>query len=62
MIAHHEHRRSSDCTCTMSALEPDDNCPVHTGGEWPPRCEVCGQYMSWPNYYNGEIAGISESS
>ena len=46
----------------MSALEPDDNCPMHAGGEWPPRCEVCGQYVNWPNYSHGEIAGISESS
>lgn len=31
--------------CSIQALEPDEECPVHGIGEWPPRCVYCGQYM-----------------
>jgi hypothetical protein len=41
----HECRRSSTCCCSMSALEPDESCPIHGAGEWPPRCEICGKFM-----------------
>jgi hypothetical protein len=29
----------------MTALEPHEDCPIHSLGEWPPRCEICGQFI-----------------
>jgi len=43
----HVHKRPSWCCCSTTALEPDDDCPTHTSGEWPPRCELCGQFMKF---------------
>lgn len=44
----HECRESRTCCCSQQATEPDWNCPIHGDGEWPPRCEVCGKFMRWP--------------
>ena len=44
----HVCRQSTTCTCSIVGLEPDEECPVHGGGEWPPRCETCGRLMPWP--------------
>lgn len=41
----HECKESKLCSCSMTALEPDEECPVHGAGEWPPRCCVCGRYI-----------------
>lgn len=41
----HEHRESKTCSCYILGLEPDESCPVHGMGEWPPRCEICGQFV-----------------
>ena len=43
----HQCRRSRTCCCSSQALEPDDECPIHGAGEWPPRCCVCGRFMKW---------------
>lgn len=42
----HEHREPRSCCCSIQALEPHEDCPVH-GHPWPPRC-VCGKFMPWP--------------
>ncbi len=36
---------STSCTCSVVGLEPDETCPVHGAGEWPPRCCRCGKFM-----------------
>ncbi len=43
----HICRESHTCCCSVLALEPDEDCPVHAQGPWPPRCEVCGRFMDW---------------
>lgn len=35
------------CVCSLQALEPDEDCPVHGPGPWPPRCASCGKFMPW---------------
>lgn len=44
-IAAHKCRESQTCSCYLLATEPNENCPVHGAGEWPPRCEECGRYL-----------------
>jgi hypothetical protein len=44
----HVCRQPQTCTCSIQALEPDEQCPIHGAGEWPPRCEICGRLMPWP--------------
>ena len=41
----HVCQRPKTCCCSLLADEPDEACPVHGMGEWPPRCETCGQFM-----------------
>jgi hypothetical protein len=41
----HVCQRPDYCYCNSQALEPDEKCPIHGGGEWPPRCMFCGQFM-----------------
>src|SRR5712671_2604451 len=41
----HSCRESCRCVCSLTALEPDEACPVHGQGEVPPRCCVCGRFM-----------------
>lgn len=43
----HICQRPTGCSCSSQGLEPDKDCPVHSGGEWPPRCEICGRFMKW---------------
>lgn len=33
------------CTCYPLADEPDEDCPIHGSGPYPPRCIECGQFM-----------------
>jgi len=54
----HEHQRPQTCCCYQLALEPSERCPVHGCGEWPPRCEECGQYMPWPGETNDAQTSI----
>lgn len=46
----HTCKRAHTCSCDIQGLEPDESCPVHGGGEWPPRCEICGRLMKWPKF------------
>lgn len=41
----HFCKESSTCTCHLLASEPDEKCPVHGVGKWPPRCKYCGRFM-----------------
>ncbi len=43
----HKHKRPGMCCCSVQELEPNEDCPIHGCGEWPPRCVVCGQFMKW---------------
>jgi len=47
-----EHHRPTVCTCDLSALEPDEDCPQHGHGEWPPRCAYCGRFIPWKETYD----------
>jgi hypothetical protein len=51
----HKHRRPTTCNCSIEALEPKDTCPIHGAGDWPPRCEECGQLLKWP-----KVAAVEE--
>jgi hypothetical protein len=41
----HICRESKVCTCYVLALEPNEACPQHGGGIWPPRCMECGRFL-----------------
>lgn len=41
----HAHEENRTCTCDTQALEPNENCPLHGAGEYPPRCKHCGQFI-----------------
>lgn len=56
-MADHECKRPTACRCWTGALEPADTCPVHSGGEWPPRCEECGKFMPWPQRHTEPVEG-----
>jgi len=47
----HKCKRPNTCQCSLTALEPNENCPIHGIGEWPPRCAICGRFMKWRKYY-----------
>lgn len=40
------------CLCSIIGLEPAEACPIHGAGIFPPRCVVCGKFMSWENNYD----------
>ena len=60
-VPKHDCRESTTCCCYLLADEPDEECPVHGGGTWPPRCEVCGRFMKRKaydvEYYHGNFGG-----
>lgn len=35
---------SKSCCCSSYALEPNENCPYHAGGDPIPRCD-CGRFV-----------------
>ena len=41
----HKCKESDTCCCSASALEPNEDCPIHSCRPWPPRCEVCGRFL-----------------
>lgn len=41
----HECKESRTCCCSILADEPNEDCPVHGWGPYPPRCETCGKFM-----------------
>ena len=43
----HKCKKRDYCICNMMASEPNENCPIHGHGEWPPRCVVCGRFVKW---------------
>lgn len=43
----HKCKESDYCTCSIAGLEPDEECPVHGAGVWPPQCGICGRFMPW---------------
>ena len=50
----HECKPSNTCLCRVTALEPDEKCPVHGAGEFPPRCDTCGRYVEWKEFRRKE--------
>jgi len=49
-VLSHICHESKTCVCDILALEPDESCPQHGMGEWPPRCAVCGRFLKFKNY------------
>ena len=45
----HTCQLPTTCLCRVDASEPYWHCPVHGEREFPPRCELCGQYMRIPH-------------
>lgn len=43
----HKCAESRSCCCRIDGLEPNEDCPVHGAGPWPPRCAECGKFLSW---------------
>lgn len=51
------------CTCSIIALEPDENCYLHGSGPWPPRCGICGRFISWNvRYANNAIVECNKKN
>lgn len=44
-MSEHQCRESKTCCCSLTALEPSDDCPQHGAGPWPPRCAICGRFL-----------------
>ena len=57
-IVRHVCAEDKTCTCSIQADEPDEKCPVHGGGSYPPRCGKCGQFIKRPNA-SGEAEGAT---
>ena len=55
----HYCRESDTCCCSLTALEPDEDCPIHGSGPWPPRCVECGRFM--PGSVREARAAVAES-
>jgi len=47
--ARHVCRESKTCACDIQGLEPNEECPVHGAGEYPPRCGTCGRFITRDN-------------
>lgn len=45
MTETHECREARACCCSVTALAPNEECPVHGSGPWPPRCGECGRFL-----------------
>jgi hypothetical protein len=45
-IKEHICETSRACVCSLVATEPNEECPKHGAGEWPPRCAECGRFMT----------------
>jgi hypothetical protein len=41
----HVCHEGKTCSCYLLALEPNEDCPVHGHGEYPPHCCVCGRFL-----------------
>ena len=42
------------CICDQLADEPNEHCPIHGYGTFPPRCDICGRFMKWKKYNKKE--------
>jgi len=51
----HICKEDTYCICDGWRLEPDDRCPQHGAGHWPPRCGECGRFMNWPKLLTLEL-------
>lgn len=38
---------NTNCVCSMSAFEPNENCEIHGQGVYPPRCYECGRFIPY---------------
>lgn len=56
----HECREGRTCTCNIAGLEPNEDCPIHGLGVWPPRCEECGHFLPWRCKQPEELAAFEE--
>lgn len=43
----HACKEQDWCCCSPTGLEPDEDCPVHGPGPWPPRCCICGHFLPY---------------
>jgi hypothetical protein len=50
----HRCRKSDVCRCYPLALEPNERCPLHGCGDWPPRCGECGRFIRFLHDIEGE--------
>ncbi len=41
----HICQESDTCSCSITGYEPNEQCPIHGAGEWPPRCHRCGRFI-----------------
>ncbi len=42
----HKCKEIDWCICDQMADEPSEYCVKHGCGDWPPRCVICGKFMS----------------
>ena len=57
----HICKEGTYCTCSIVGLEPDEECPQHGGGIWPPRCAYCGRFVK-RNYYDQDLRASEPES
>ena len=50
----HKCKQLDYCICDISALEPNEECPVHAAGIYPPRCMICGRFMKYKKGNRGK--------
>lgn len=47
MTSAHICAETTVCCCYLLAYEPNERCPIHGCGPWPPRCAECGRLLPW---------------
>ena len=45
-MSNHVCKIDKTCSCYVVGLEPNEKCPKHGAGEYPPRCADCGKFIS----------------
>jgi hypothetical protein len=43
----HKCEESKTCRCYLLSDTPNEDCPIHGAGPWPPRCKICGKFINW---------------